>query len=192
MISKIKTLGVLLAITGCSFYSFKGSIPPHINSIFISPVENHTTESAAADILKIELESTFIKENILKLLSANNSDSRLDIVVISFSDTPYSYDIENISSTGHETLSEKKIEIEAKVSWYDLVKDELLFEDQISGWSVYNPNEKDIGSDQIDNDNDGYTDDDDDDEYGPSRDSAVKIASNKISEQIVNEIVSIW
>ena len=192
MISKFKTLGMLLIATGCSFYSFRGSIPPHINSIFISPIENHTTESAAADIVKIELENTFIEENILKLLSANNSDSRLDVVVISFSDIPYSYDTENISSTGYEVLNEKKVEIEAKVSWHDLVKDELLFEKQISGWSVYNPNEKDIGSDQIDNDNDGYTDDDDDDEYGPSRDSAVKIASNKISEQIANEIVSIW
>ena len=31
---------------------------------------------------------------------------------------------------------------------------------------------------------DGYIDGDDDDEYGPPRESAVMIASNKISEQI--------
>ena len=192
MISKFKTLGILLFIVGCSFYSFRGSIPPHINSIFISPIENHTTEAAAADIIKIELENIFIKENILKLLPANNSDSRLDIILISFSDVPYSYDIENISTLQYEVLSEKKVEIVVKVSWYDLAKDELLYESQLSGSGAYNPNEKDIGSDQIDNDNDGYTDDDDDDEYGPPRESAVKIASNKISEQIVSDIVSIW
>ena len=192
MISKFKIPGILFLIIGCSFYSFRGSIPSHINSIFISPIENHTTESAAADIMKIELENTFINENILKLLPASSSDSRLDIILLSFSDIPYSYSTEDIASIGYEVLSEKKVEIKVKVSWYDLVNDGLLLEEQFSAFSVYDPDKKDIGSDQIDNDNDTYIDDDDDDEYGPPRESAVKIASNKISELIVNGIVSTW
>ena len=52
---KFKYLYILYFITGCSFYSFKGSIPPHINSVYISPIENHTIESSASEVIKIQL-----------------------------------------------------------------------------------------------------------------------------------------
>lgn len=192
MISKIKFVGIIFILTSCSFYSFRGSIPAHIKSISISPIQNNTIESQAADDIKVSLENTFIDENILRLLPSGASDSRLDIILLEFSDLPYSYSTDNISSVGYETLSEKEIKIKVKVSWYDLVSDVLLFEKQFSGSGIYNPSQQDIGSDQIDNDNDTYVDDDDDDEFGPPRESAVKIASNKISQQIANEVVSTW
>ena len=192
MISKIKFAGIIFILTSCSFYSFRGSIPAHIKSISISPIQNNTIESQAADDIKVSLENTFIDENILRLLPSGASDSRLDIILLEFSDLPYSYSTDNISSVGYEILSEKEIKIKVKVSWYDLVSDVLLFEKQFSGSGIYNPSQQDIGSDQIDNDNDTYIDDDDDDEFGPPRESAVKIASNKISQQIANEVVSTW
>ncbi len=192
MISKIKFLGIVFISVSCSFYSFRGSIPVHIKSISISPIQNNTIESQAADDIKVSLENTFIDENILKLLPSGDSSSRLDIILLEFSDLPYSYSTDNISSIGYETLSEKEIRIKVKVSWYDLISDVLLFDKQFSGSGIYNPSQQDIGSDQIDNDNDTYVDDDDDDEFGPPRESAVKIASKKISRQIVNEIVSTW
>ena len=192
MISKIKFLGIVFISVSCSFYSFRGSIPAHIKSISISPIQNNTIESQAADDIKVSLENTFIDENILKLLPSGDSSSRLDIILLEFSDLPYSYSTDNISSIGYETLSEKEIRIKVKVSWYDLISDVLLFDKQFSGSGIYNPSQQDIGSDQIDNDNDTYVDDDDDDEFGPPRESAVKIASKKISRQIVNEIVSTW
>ena len=68
---------------GCSFYSFRGSIPTHIKSIYISPVDNHTTEGVASDVMKMQLEDDFISENILKLLPMDNSDSQLNIVLTS-------------------------------------------------------------------------------------------------------------
>ena len=49
-----------------------------------------------------------------------------------------------------------------------------------------NPNEG------IDNDQDGLIDSEDDDEFGPPRDSALKIASKKISENIISDITSTW
>jgi len=192
MISKVKFLGIVFISVSCSFYSFRGSIPVHIKSISISPIQNNTIESQAADDIKVSLENTFIDENILKLLPSGDSSSRLDIILLEFSDLPYSYSTNNISSIGYETLSEKEIKIKVKVSWYDLISDVLLFDKQFSGSGIYNPSQQDIGSDQIDNDNDTYVDDDDDDEFGPPRESAVKIASKKISRQIVNEIVSTW
>ena len=72
------------------------------------------------------------------------------------------------------------------------MNNEVLFERELSSWGAYDPNQQDIGSDQIDNDNDGLKDDDDDDEYGLPRESAIKIASRQITESIINNIISTW
>ena len=44
---------LFILIPGCSFYSFKGSIPAHIKSVYISPIKNNTLESLSDFILRI-------------------------------------------------------------------------------------------------------------------------------------------
>ena len=195
MKSRIIYILLYILVIGCSFYSFKGSIPPHIKSVYISPIDNHTIESSASDIIKIQMDESFIRENILKLLPLKNADSQIDVVLISFIDKAYSYDFdEDSNSTGnnYEVVNEYRVTIKAKVTWYDLVNNELLFESEISAWGAYDPGVGDIGQDNIDNDSDTYIDQDDDDEYGLPRESAIKIASKKISDSIINNIVSTW
>ena len=55
-----------------------------------------------------------------------------------------------------------------------------------------NNNSNDISDDGIDNDEDGLIDGEDDDEFGAPRDSALKIASKKMSEDIISNITSTW
>ena len=76
-----------------------------------------------------------------------------------------------------------------KVSWYDLARDEVLFEKQISSWGSYTPG-VDISLDGLDNDGDGLIDSEDSDENGAPRDTAKSIADNKISESILAKITS--
>ena len=182
---------LIIVLVGCSFYSFKGSIPAHIRSVYISPIKNNTMESSTSDLIKSELEKSFINENILKLLSAEDSDSRLDLTVTSFTDKPYSYNIDDISTTGYETVDRYRVDIKVKVKWHDLKNDLLLFDQEFLGWASYDP-QNDIGSDGIDNDNDSFIDDKDDDEFGLPRESAIKIASKQITESIINNIISTW
>ena len=189
--NKIYTLAMYLLLFSCSFYSFKGSIPAHIKSIYIYPLNNNTIETGISDIVKIQLEEFMIKDNILKLLSEEDSDSHLDLTVTSFTDKPYSYDVENYQSTGYEEVNEYRITIKVKAIWFDTLNDQPLFEQEFVAWGAYDPNE-DISSDGIDNDNDTFIDDLDDDEFGLPRESAMEIASKKISESIINKIVSTW
>ena len=121
-LKNIVTLFIIL-LCGCSFYSFKGSIPAHIKSVYISPIENTTMESTISDAIKSQLEKSFIRENILKLLPPEDSGSRIDISIISFSDLPYSYDIDDLDDTGFETVNAYEITIKAKVEWYDIKND---------------------------------------------------------------------
>jgi len=184
-------LPLISVLVGCSFYSFKGSIPAHIKSVYVSPIKNNTIESSTSDVIKYELEQSFINENVLKLLSLENSDSRLDLTVISFVDKPYSYNIDDISTTGYEMVDRYRVDVKVRVEWHDLKNDLLLFDQEFLGWASYDP-QNDIGSDGIDNDNDSFIDDKDDDEFGLPRESAIKIASKQITESIINNIISTW
>ena len=69
--------------------------------------------------------------------------------------------------------------------------DKIIFSKEMTSFGIYNIN-NDISEDGIDNDEDGLIDSDDDDEYGPPRESALKIASKKLSENIIANIASTW
>ena len=190
-ILKILSYCFLFLIFSCGFYSFKGSIPAHIKSIYIAPIENNSIESTVSELMKIQLDQSMIDENILKLLPIDEADSQLNIKISSFTDKPYSYDIELLDSLGYERVNEKRITVNVQVSWIDLKDNSILFEGNISSWGAYDP-DQDISTDNIDNDNDTYIDGDDDDEFGLPRESAIKIAARKISESIISNIISTW
>ena len=61
----------------------------------------------------------------------------------------------------------------------------------MSPWGAYGTG-TDISTDRIDNDNDGKIDEEDDDEFGSPRESAIRIAVNKLSEELINQITSTW
>ena len=57
---------------------------------------------------------------------------------------------------------------------------------------MYDNSGLDIGSDGIDNDADGLVDAEDSDEYGSSREAALRIVANSITNRIIEELISNW
>jgi hypothetical protein len=169
----------------CGFYSMKGTIPAHIQSISITPIKNESTEFSVADLLSESINAQMIAENILKLTAQDKAHSQLDVIIKSVTDMPYTYSLNTEES---EHVDEWKITIKA---WSDLKKDEYLVDRQLSSFGIYGTG-VDISSDGIDNDSDGLTDSEDSDEFGSPRESAVRIAVEKITELIINEITSTW
>ncbi len=189
LIINIFILSFSIVWVGCGFYSLKGSLPAHIQSISVSPVINESTEFSISELMNSQLNELMINENVLELVSREFADSQLDVSVKSITDKPYTYTLE--SGQNYEQVEEWKITIKAKVVWYDLINNTPLFEKDMSEWGAYGTG-VDINSDKIDNDNDGLIDSEDDDEIGPPRDSAIKIAVRKLTERIGNEITSTW
>ena len=193
MISKIinKTLFILLILMfqNCSFYSFKGSIPSHIDSVVISPFKNETSEYIISDLLNDKFLRLMLLENILDIVSFEEADSKLDITIKSISDKPnvYSFD----TGTNYEIIDEWKIQMNVKIQWYDLINNENIIEKNITEWATYSL-DNDIGNDNIDNDLDGLIDNQDDDEYGIPREGALRITMEKLSKRIINELTSTW
>ena len=183
-----KFLFILPLLMACGFYSVKGTIPAHIQSISISPIKNESTEFAVADLLGELINAQMITENILKLTGQDEAHSQLDVIIKSVTDMPYTY---SLNTEEGEHVDEWKITIKAQVKWSDLKNDEPLVDRQLSSFGIYGTG-VDISSDGIDNDSDGLTDSEDSDEFGSPRESAVRIAVEKITELIINEITSTW
>ena len=81
--------------------------------------------------------------------------------------------------------------IKVDMIWIDLINNEEIINKSITEWSTYNL-EADIGSDLIDNDLDGLIDSEDSDEYGTPKEGAMRIAIDKVSKRIINELTSTW
>ena len=190
MIRSCLTLSLIgFLIANCGYYSFKGSLPAHINSISLAPVVNESAEFLAAEYLGDELNRLMISENVLNIVSPDDADSQLDVVIKVITDKPYTYTLSGDS--GIEQVEDWKITIKASVTWYDIKRGEILFEKTISNWGAYSAG-VDISTDGIDNDGDNLIDTDDSDEFGSPRESALNIAVRRLSEDIVNEITSTW
>ena len=180
--TSILGLVALAGAWGCGIYSFRGSLPPHINSIAVSNVVNQTSEFVLTDLTNELITELFITENVLRVTDLGHADSDLQVTIRRISDTPSTF-------TAGESVREWQINVNTNVIWYDLARNKPLFEKSFSAVSHYAPG-GDEGSDQIDNDGDGEVDEED--EFGDPREAALRRLLIKISGDILNEIVSTW
>ena len=168
--------------SSCGIYSFSGSIPPHIKSISIPLFLNETAEFGIAEAVTDEVTNVFLEENILKI--SDQGDSILRGSIKKVEDKPYTY-------SEMEEVLEYRYSVGISVEWFDVREEKVLITKNYTNWGAYSLT-ADVASDGIDNDGDGKVDSDDPDESGDARELAMKAAVTKISESIINDIVSTW
>ena len=174
----------LMFLASCGFYSMAGSIPPHIKSIAIPLMDNQTAEFGLAEDITDGILDEFNEAGILRVSDENSVHSILRGTIKKVSEGPYTY-------SKQESVSEYRYKIDVKIDWYDVSQEKNLLEGTYSGFGAYGLS-GDIGSDGIDNDNDGKMDAEDDDEFGEPRAFATKVAVRKIAEDILNDIMTTW
>ncbi|MBH31642.1 MAG: hypothetical protein CMG71_06595 [Candidatus Marinimicrobia bacterium] len=169
-------------LAGCGIYSFTGSIPSHIKSITIPLFVNETAEFGIAEAVTDEVANVFLEENILRI--RGKGDSILWGTIKRVDDKPYTY-------SEREEVLEYRYSVGISVEWFDVKEDKVLLSKNYTNWGAYSLT-ADVASDGIDNDGDGKVDSDDPDESGDARQLAMRAAVIKISENIINDIVSTW
>jgi hypothetical protein len=162
---------VLLFVTGalinfgCSTYSFTGaSVPAHLKTIAI-PIADDKSPAAIPGIrerLTDNLIQKFINDNSLQVAEISKADATLECVITSVTDAPA------IVSAG-EQISSRRLTINVKVIYRDLVKKKTIFENNFNNYGDYVPGEA--------------TND---------REVAIAAAVDKISEDILLAVVSGW
>ena len=147
-------------------------------------MENETAEFGLAEDITDGILGEFVEAGILSITDENIANSILRGTVKKVNEGPYTY-------SKQESVSEFRYKIDVKLEWYDVSQDKNLLEGTYSGFGAYGLS-GDIGSDGIDNDNDGKIDNDDDNEFGEPRAFATKVAVRKIAEDILNDIMTTW
>jgi hypothetical protein len=159
-------LGLITLINfGCGAYSFTGSsVPGHLKTIYI-PVAQDKSPAAIPglrELLTDNLIQKFINDNSLQVAGSTNANATLDCIITSVTDAPA------IVSAG-EQISARKVTINVKVVYTDLVMKKTVFDQTFTGYGEYVPA-------QTEN----------------KREDAIAIAVDYISEDILLAVVSGW
>ena len=126
----LNTLILAAMLASCGIYSFKGSIPDHLNDVELITFRNLTTEFAIETDIEEALTDRMLNEKLLSLSSKEEPDSHIEGKVSSVNDKPNSFD-EN------ENILEYRLEIRGEVIWYDHVRDDQLFKKNFNVSTVY-------------------------------------------------------
>jgi len=150
---------------GCGSYSFTGaSVPEHLKTISIPVAEDKSPAAITVlrELLNDNLIQKFISDNSLQVTDRSTANATLECVVTSVIDAPA------IVSAGEE-ISSRRLTINVKVIYKDLVQKKTIFENNFTNYGDYVPGEA-----------------------TNQRDDAIAVAVDKISEDILLAVVSGW
>lgn len=158
-------LFALCYLSSCS-YSFKGASPPEgIKSIFIPTFEDQSGFGSATlrDDFTLLLKNKFINDNTLEYADKVSADGMVSCIVKSVADEP-------LVVSGNEQVSKRKITITVSVDFQNLRKKKNIWKKDFSNWGEY------------DSSGGGFT----------KRDEGIKVAMDKITDDILLEVTSNW
>lgn len=117
-------------MTAC--YSFTGgSIPEHIKTLKINNVQDNSgygNPQFREDMLQF-LVQRFITDNSFNLTD-ENPNARLSVAISSIRD-------ETVALSPGELETERKVTVDCKVEYYDLVKKKVIFEKKFNNFQLY-------------------------------------------------------
>ncbi|MBU1936201.1 hypothetical protein KKG05_02300 [bacterium] len=159
-------LSVVLAmstfILGCGNYSFTGAVAGDIKSISIPLFANQTAEFGIQETITDALITGFQREGILKIVDESRADAILHGTILRINDTPNTY-------TADEQVSEYRFDITCEIALEKTGTGEDLWKENFSTWGNY-----------------PYTG------SLADRQTGIDEALRKLTEDILNRIVSNW
>ena len=142
-------VGVLFWGIGCSYYSFSGSLPAHIETVAVPLFGNeeqrvliYGVEEALTDAVI----DGFAKDGNLKVVDRTRADSMISGRIVEIREEPFTY-------TADERAKQWKVRIFVQVAYEDVRKKETRWEEEtLEGWGVYevvtgDPSERQEGVD---------------------------------------------
>ncbi len=153
-------------VFSCCTYSFKGANPPEgIKSIFIPTVKDNSGFGAAnlGDNFTVLLKTKFIKDNTLEYAEKVYADGMLTCTIKNIKD-------EALVVQAGEQVSKRKITITVDVDFQNLKKQKSIWRKDFSNWGEY------------DSQSGGFS----------ARDSGLSSAVDKITDDILLDVISNW
>jgi hypothetical protein len=124
------SLGLLLLLNGCGYYSFTGASAGHLRSVAVPPFENRTAEFGIAESLTQSLIDAFTVEGTLKVRGLSSADAVLYGTVVRIDDRPSAF-------TADETVEQYKVTVTVRLRFEDRVKGKVAWEESMSQFGLY-------------------------------------------------------
>lgn len=152
-------------LSSCS-YSFKGASPPEgIRTIYIPTIVDESGFGSAtmAENMTLVLKDKFIKDNTLEYADKTRADGMITCIIKSVRD-------EALVVSGGEQVSKRKITLNVSVDFQNLKTSKSIWKKDFSNWGEY---ESSSG---------GFS----------KRDEGITIATDKITDDILLDVISNW
>ncbi|HWA07139.1 MAG TPA: LPS assembly lipoprotein LptE [Ignavibacteria bacterium] len=157
---------VFAAISASCNYSFKGASPPEgIKTIYIPNIRDESgfgLPNLGEEVTTL-LKNKFINDNTLEYAEKTKADGMLECVIKSVTD-------EALVVTGNEQVSRRKVTITISVDFSNLKKQKNIWKKDFSNWGEY------------DSSTGGFS----------KRDEGVRSAEDKLTDDILIEVISNW
>lgn len=149
-------------LSACGPYSFSSSGGSNLKTVAIPIFQDQTSEFGIKEKLTDQVVEQFTRDNTLRITDRRNADSLLEGTIVSVDDRAGAF-------SSDESVQDIKIFITVQVKYQDLTKRKIIWEETITQWGTFNPDE------------------------GPqSRENGIAEASQKIANEILNKSVSGW
>lgn len=159
-------LTAFVIISASCNYSFKGASPPEgIKTIFIPNIRDESgfgLPNLGEEVTTL-LKNKFINDNTLEYAEKTKADGMLECVIKSVTD-------EALVVTGNEQVSRRKVTITISVDFTNLKKQKNIWKKDFSNWGEY------------DSSTGGFS----------KRDEGVRSAEDKLTDDILIEVISNW
>jgi hypothetical protein len=156
----------LFLVSGCGVYGFRGNNPPEgIKSINIPLFEDVSgfSQPGVKERFTETLKNLVISDNTFQLTDRTLADGLVSGTIKTITDDP-------LVISGNETVTKRKITITVDVNFQNIKRQRSIWNKTFSNFGEYN------------SDNTGFS----------NRDAGVIEATNKISQDILNDLTSNW
>lgn len=120
---------VFSLLPGCGYYSFKGALPSHIQSIAIPLFDDRTAYPGVRENLTNSIIDGFISDNTLAVVDETKAD-----VLLTGSITSINQSAATVSAG--ETVTEYKVTVTVKAKAEDLETSKMLFDRSFSQYGI--------------------------------------------------------
>jgi len=150
----------------CGIYGFRGNNPPEgIKSVAVPLFIDNSGFSQAGlkEDFTTSLKNKILSDNTFSLLDKDKSDGVLNCTINTIRD-------EAMVISGNEVVSKRKITISINVEFMNMRKHKKIWERKFENWGDYNSSNSSFSQ----------------------RTEGIKLAIDKITEDIINDITSNW
>ena len=159
---------ILFLFAGCSYYSVSGSLPRHIKTAAVPLFENETTETQLVEDVTEAVVDAIIANGAMKVVGEFQADAVVNGTIIDVVDEADEY-------SRDEVAAQFKIRIIAHVSFYDRVKNKVIWEEErLEGWARYETSGSAVSEDSV------------------SREEGKKKALDMLAKEIIDKTVAGW